>query len=82
MKVNDHPCDSEISTGIPKIKRLFAYSSISNTGWIALGATLSLASTVIFMVTYFIVSIVTILLLNLVGLPRVFSSAAQQDWAV
>jgi NADH:ubiquinone oxidoreductase subunit 2 (subunit N) len=73
MKVNDHSCDPETSPSI------FAYSSISNTGWIALGATLSLASTVIFMVTYFLVSIVTILLLNLVGLPRVFSSAAQQD---
>lgn len=34
------------------------------------------------MLAYFLVSIVTILLLNLVGLPRVFNSAAQQDWAV
>jgi len=66
----------------PKIKRLFAYSSISNTGWIALGATLSLASTVIFMTAYFVVSIVTILLFNFVGMPRVFSSSTQQDWAV
>jgi len=42
-------------------------------------ATLSLASTVVFITAYFLVSIVTIILLNLVGLPRVFSSATQQD---
>lgn len=43
---------------------------------------MSLASTVIFILAYFLVSIVIITLLNLVGLPRVFSSATQQDWAV
>lgn len=64
------------------IKRLFAFSSISNTGWIVLAVLFSSSAAFVYVFRYLVVSFLATVVFGFFGLAGRFSFSFYSEWSV
>jgi len=65
-----------------RIKEMFSFSSVSNTGWILLAVLFSSSAGLVYMLCYMVISFFSTVLFGYFGLSKVFSSVSFSGWSV